>query len=195
MRKITGLAIALALIAPLQAAASTTVHEVKALANSTSGGVGVPVSVFAGESFSVSVDILDLWNAGPLPRWSNADGLNAVLLSTGAADVNGDNPNVAAGNKIGDVLPFWTQNGLTAPYGSLVGQWSSGGDYFTVGTHYTGTAVDNTLNLFYFDSNTGGNRGSVLASVSAVPEPETYAMLLAGLGLMGFIARRRKTAA
>ena len=28
--------------------------------------------------------------------------------------------------------------------------------------------------------------------VSAVPEPETYAMLLAGLGLMGFTARRRK---
>lgn len=31
--------------------------------------------------------------------------------------------------------------------------------------------------------------------VSSVPEPETYAMLLAGLGLMGFVARRRKTAA
>jgi hypothetical protein len=32
-------------------------------------------------------------------------------------------------------------------------------------------------------------------NVSAVPEPETYAMLLAGLGLFGFIAsrRRRKT--
>ncbi len=28
--------------------------------------------------------------------------------------------------------------------------------------------------------------------VAAVPEPETYAMLLAGLGLMGVVARRRK---
>lgn len=28
--------------------------------------------------------------------------------------------------------------------------------------------------------------------VNAVPEPETYAMLLAGLGLMGAVARRRK---
>lgn len=30
--------------------------------------------------------------------------------------------------------------------------------------------------------------------VRAVPEPETYAMLLAGLALMGFVARRRKQA-
>jgi hypothetical protein len=29
-------------------------------------------------------------------------------------------------------------------------------------------------------------------SAAAVPEPETYAMLLAGLGLIGFAARRRK---
>ena len=28
--------------------------------------------------------------------------------------------------------------------------------------------------------------------VAAIPEPETYAMMLAGLGLMGFVARRRK---
>lgn len=31
-----------------------------------------------------------------------------------------------------------------------------------------------------------------LISVSAVPEPESYAMMLAGLGLMGFVASRRK---
>jgi hypothetical protein len=28
--------------------------------------------------------------------------------------------------------------------------------------------------------------------IPAIPEPETYAMLLAGLGLVGFIARRKK---
>lgn len=32
----------------------------------------------------------------------------------------------------------------------------------------------------------------VRGSIAAVPEPETYAMLLAGLGLMGVVARRRK---
>ena len=31
-----------------------------------------------------------------------------------------------------------------------------------------------------------------MLTVTAVPEPETYAMMLAGLGLVGFMARRRK---
>jgi hypothetical protein len=32
-------------------------------------------------------------------------------------------------------------------------------------------------------------------SVAAIPEPETYALMLAGLGALGFVARRRKFAA
>jgi len=39
----------------------------------------------------------------------------------------------------------------------------------------------------------GGSYGITL-SAAPVPEPETFAMLLAGLGLVGTIARRRKTA-
>ncbi len=36
----------------------------------------------------------------------------------------------------------------------------------------------------------GGAFGGTL-SIAAVPEPETYAMFLAGLGMLGAIARRR----
>ena len=37
-----------------------------------------------------------------------------------------------------------------------------------------------------------GNTGAVGVGVPAIPEPETYAMMLAGLGLLGFVARRRR---
>ncbi len=30
-------------------------------------------------------------------------------------------------------------------------------------------------------------------TVSAVPEPETYPLMLVGLGVLGFVARRRRT--
>jgi hypothetical protein len=56
---------------------------------------------------------------------------------------------------------------------------------------FTGGAAPTLLT---FASSTGGSGGAVLdnVSVAAVPEPESYAMLLAGLGLMGFVAKRRK---
>ncbi|MBI4936821.1 MAG: FxDxF family PEP-CTERM protein [Nitrosomonadales bacterium] len=48
--------------------------------------------------------------------------------------------------------------------------------------HQSGSAI--TYNFFALVVRPG-------QSIAAVPEPETYAMLLAGLGLLGFTARRR----
>ena len=48
-----------------------------------------------------------------------------------------------------------------------------------------------TLTLSGTNSPAGASYGGNLA-VSAVPEPETYAMLLAGLGGLGFVVRRRR---
>lgn len=185
-----GLALLLAFTVPGMSLAAT--YTVKALENSTSGGVGLEVDVFSGNSFSILVSTSDLWNAGDLPRWSNANGIDGPdLIASGVADATGDNP-AAEFTVIGrDIFGDYTQNGLTAPFGTLVGQFGSG-NFFKIGTSYTGIATDNKLKLFYFDSNNGDNTGSVRVNVTAVPEPETYAMLLAGLGVIGFMARRRK---
>ena len=38
----------------------------------------------------------------------------------------------------------------------------------------------------------GGSRAFLLSPIAAIPEPETYAMLLVGLGVLSFVSRRRK---
>ena len=50
----------------------------------------------------------------------------------------------------------------------------------------------NTLTFNNTNTNTFDGYNIAFHAIAAVPEPETYAMLLAGLGLMGAIARRRK---
>ena len=55
--------------------------------------------------------------------------------------------------------------------------------YAGVNEQITGVTFASTQNAFETDNHS--------FSVTAVPEPETYAMLLAGLGLMGTIVRRR----
>jgi hypothetical protein len=171
-------------------AANAADFVVDALLNSSTGGTGVStVSLTAGESFSVLVDPTDLWNAGALPRWSNANGLTGPLFATGT-----DDSGEAAGTQIGANFGTHTQGNLSAAFGTLVGQIDSG-DFFVVGTSFTGVASDTgTLKLFYWDSNFGDNTQFITASVTvgAIPEPETYALMLAGLGLVGWTARRRR---
>ena len=45
---------------------------------------------------------------------------------------------------------------------------------------------------YYFSSDVGNSLTGYTGNVAAVPEPETYAMLLAGLALMGTVASRRQ---
>lgn len=195
MKKLVGLIAILALSMPVQSMAAAVTVDAKL--NSTTGGTGVSVAVVSGQPFSALVNVNDLWSAGALPRWSDATGINGPdLFATGLADSNGDNPGVSAGTIIGsDVYGDWSQGGLTAPFGSLVGSFDNGASFFYVGVAYAGIALGNTLNLYYFDSNFGDNTGSITATVTAVPEPETYTMLLVGLGVMTFVARRRKQGA
>lgn len=55
----------------------------------------------------------------------------------------------------------------------------------------TGVAGTNQFYVFAFNDSDLANY--VPQQIAAVPEPESYAMMLMGLGLAGFVARRRKT--
>lgn len=184
---VASLAAATALSAPSQAAT----FVVDALANSSSGGsaLNTGINLATGDVFTVSSSTDDLWSAGALPRFSDADGLDTNQRFATATDDSGE----AVGTYIGgDFFGSWSQDGHTANYGSLVGRIN--GVYQTLGANFSGPAWENgTLELFYWDSNSGDNFGAITFNITAgVPEASTWAMMILGLGGIGAAMRRRK---
>ena len=73
--------------------------------------------------------------------------------------------------------------------GEGVARWASNG---TPGSEFTGLYFDKfDANKAYVNIQHPGDGVDRLIQITAVPEPETYAMFLAGLGLLGVAARRR----
>ena len=59
---------------------------------------------------------------------------------------------------------------------------------------FTGSYTDISFTTPDYENYDGGTVGAMSDVAAAVPEPETYALLLAGLGAIGMVARRRKPA-
>jgi hypothetical protein len=172
------------------APALATTFTVDAIANSSTGGTGLnTINLTAGQGFTVTANPLDLWSAGNLPRWSNANGLIQDLFATGT-DESGESP----GTQIGAAFVLYTQGTLTAPYGALVGQIDSGA-FFLIGTSFSGVAATSgTLKLFFWDENNGENANSIVADVTAAetPVPAALPLFATGLGALGLLGWRRK---
>lgn len=132
-----------------------------------------------------------------------AAGTYQVNYLSGAWDPWGIyNPNVSDCNAAGqctgmgwyNAYAFDTSSGTTTFWDGV--KWSSAGQAESSGialspVMFTLSSAQ-TVKFYIGDSYYGDNAGGISLSVTAVPEPESYAMLMLGLGLMGGIARRRQ---
>ncbi len=82
-----------------------------------------------------------------------------------------------------------------ALYGTFNVNPTSSADYFLIGSSVLQT-LNTTQTLYARVNDMSGsfsnNSGFYEVTVAAVPEPHEWAMMLAGLGLVGFVARRRR---
>jgi hypothetical protein len=98
----------------------------------------------------------------------------------------GGGTGTGTGGTAGDTL---VSSGTSMSSGQM-DVWTLSSDNLEAGNYYvmvSGNLVSDTSASF------GG--AVMLAPTAPVPEPETYGMMLAGLGVVGFLARRRKAAA
>lgn len=184
-----------ALVAPSVASAAVfpvdaNTHSILATpASAPSAGLATGIMATSGVTMlSIWANASDLWSSGNLPRWSNANGQVVDLYSNGA-----DESLQSSGTLIGEVTASTTIDGFTAPIGSLVGE--IGGVYQLIGTGYAGAAWGTgELTLYYWDIYAADNADSISVA-AAVPEPATWALMMAGFGILGFGLRRRTATA
>lgn len=122
---------------------------------------------------------------------TNQGGVNSAVFAAATPGYAANTTGIRFGNNNGGGINF-NNTGTVAnnSYASGLGLMRlDGAQGGIAATTYTPYIDDGFAIRAYFDASAGK------VTIAAVPEPETYALLLAGLGLMGAIARRRRNQA
>jgi len=115
----------------------------------------------------------------PAPLTFSGAGVDYVSFLWGSPDLF----NSLTVNSTGSAGQVFTANSLGFPV-------TNGDQSFNQSVQFTALAGAKITSLVF--SSTDNAFESANFSITPIPEPETYALMMAGLGVMGFVARRRR---
>lgn len=131
-----------------------------------------------------------VWSSGVESANVGGSGFQQVDTNTGNLQLNANTQYVV----------FFSTSGLQSGFGGTTSWGYTGGDTISGGNLVFFNNGDNAaaLTTQVWDSTqwyvTNNDLAFQATLTAPVPEPETYGMMMVGLGLLGFLARRRKQA-
>ena len=143
-----------------------------------------------------NVDIISYQTYGPAPKNGGSYGLD--LVGYGSTGAIGQSISTIAGQKYNVSFDYSSNPGISDPTaivtfnGTTLGSVTGGTGWQAFNGVFTGTGSPDT---FALSETFGGNNGGVFLdniSISAVPEPSTWAMLLLGFGAIGWAMRSNR---
>ncbi|HUP05578.1 MAG TPA: PEP-CTERM sorting domain-containing protein [Caldimonas sp.] len=142
-----------------------------------------PDGHFAYGSQGAIYDLLTHTSAGSFGSVSGSDGMGVISSSNG---LNGD---IIVNTTNGNIVLVDVHNSNQQ---TIIASGGGYGDYVSPDRNDGSLLVSSSNNLLRLSCGEGCAIGQAPPPVGAIPEPETYALMLAGLGMLSWVARRRR---